>query len=752
MSSPFHSSYTIGFFTTGVELEYSYILFKAVAKVAQEYQVNLVNFLGGSLNPDFSFQQYKYQYQCNVAFNYAHKDVLDGIILASGVLSSFLSDKEYNRFYSEYAPIPMVSLGTAVENMPSVYTDNKAVLKELVSHLITLHGKQNIAFLSGPTSNCDALDRYEGYKEALAENHIPLREDYIQIGDFTPDSAMEAVKVLFDQKQLPIDAIVCSNDSMALTVLSELQKRGIQVPEEVAITGFDNIHSSTYCVPSLSTVEQPLEEFARCAFKLLFDCIQGKSAQNQLVPCKMIIRESCGCNFSSIAPLKGPITTLAEANLLADSFLNHCTYFLPTHTLPIFKEFLIKIYSLLFVLPSEIPTQNELMTSFLKCKNTLSPSLHTTLNLKHLLTSLKRDLLSRCLDLNVANSISHLFADLIDYLFNNALKYYGHKTDKLTTNFAFIRQILLTITHNIHDKRLQLSSITNGLIDCGIHTCLIYLYEQGITHHLTDQWEMPEHLFLYMGYVDKKVIDTTTKLPILTPKEIVTYGLTERNRNYISFIHPIFFGNEQLGMIVLELPSDNYNLIETLTVELGCALKLSSIFMIQKNTENKLETLSQTDELTGLLNRRGFFNKAIKRYQLSLLEKQSGIVFYADMDGLKHINDTWGHSEGDLAIIAMSTIFNKVFTASDDIIARMGGDEFIMLCLNRTPEYIQEVETQIESLCKDYNATHDKPYHFSISIGSVPFTSDSTLTLEELLSAADKKLYHIKKLKKTRLP
>lgn len=93
-----HPVYTIGFFTTGVELEYSTILFQAVSKIAKEYQVNLVNFLGGSLNPDFSFQQYKHQYQCNVAFDYANQEVLDGIILASGVLSSFLSLRNIDAF------------------------------------------------------------------------------------------------------------------------------------------------------------------------------------------------------------------------------------------------------------------------------------------------------------------------------------------------------------------------------------------------------------------------------------------------------------------------------------------------------------------------------------------------------------------------------------------------------------------------------------------------------------------------------
>ncbi len=747
MNNLIHPTYTIGFFTAGVELEYSYMLFKAASKVAQEYHVNLVNFLGGSLNPNFSFQQYKYQYQCNVAFNYATQDALDGIILASGVLSSFLSSTEYNRFYSQYAPLPMVSLGAIVDGLPSVYTDNTTVLKQLVSHLITTHGKKHIAFLSGPSSNCDALARYKGYKEALLENHIPFREEYIYIGDFTPDSAIKAVKVLIDQKNLPLDAIVCANDSMALTVLSELQKRGIQVPQDISITGFDNIYSSAYCVPSLSTIEQPLEELIRYAFELLFECIEGKVVENKLVPCKIVIRESCGCDFSTTAPIKGEISTYDEAVLLADHFLEPCSYFLSDTVLPIFKSFLIKMYSLLATPVSEKIPSNELIAAFLTCKDALSPSLHSTLNLKHYLTSLKRDLLHRTNNLETIHLISNLFEILTENLFNTSLRCYGYKMDQLTNNLTFIRQVLVTITHNIHDKRLQLASITQYLIACDIHTCLIYLYDESILHNLTDDWKMPPSLSLYMGYVDEQIIDTTTSLPVVTPNEIVTYGLNNSGRTYTSFIHPIFFGNEQLGIIVLELPPENYYLIETLTVELGCALKLSSDFMIQKNTESKLEALSQTDELTGLLNRRGFFKQTLAKYSYLQREKCNGILLYADMDGLKFINDTYGHQEGDLAIKAMSTIFKQIFTNPGDIIARMGGDEFTMLCLGRSIDYVQEVQQQVEILCQEYNKTQNKSYHLSISIGGVIFSPHSNLTLEELLSTADKRLYTIKKMK-----
>ena len=185
--------YTIGFFTTGVELEYSHMLSKVIAKLARENNVNLINFLGGSLNPEFAFNGYKYQYQCNVAFDYACAANIDGIILASGILSSFLKSSEYSRFYSKYSPVPMVSIGTYIQSMPSVYTDNKKAFKDLVNHLILVHGRKKIGFITGPSSNRDAVDRYAGYIEALSENNIPHHPAYIHIGDFTPPCGIAAV-------------------------------------------------------------------------------------------------------------------------------------------------------------------------------------------------------------------------------------------------------------------------------------------------------------------------------------------------------------------------------------------------------------------------------------------------------------------------------------------------------------------------------------------------------------------------------
>ena len=744
--------YTIGFFTTVTNLEYSTLLAGTVTKIAQEKNINLINFLGGSLNPNFTFSQYKYQYQCNVVFNFAHSDHLDGIILASGTLASFLNGADYSNFYSKFKPIPMVSLGVQIPDLPSVYTNNTAIFKELVNHLIHVHNRKNIAFVSGPNSNRDALDRYLGYTSALEENSIPYRPNYIYTGDFTPISVKEAVHTFLDERKLDIDAIVCANDAMALTIMSELKKRNILIPEQIIVTGCDDIPSSAYAVPSLTSVEQSLEQMARSAVSSLLEMIKGNTPKDILLPSRITYRESCGCYTMPYSSLLSTLSSPSKGKSvqLADSFLQKCLPNLSADITSSIRSFVIECYELILQTPNEFKPIQTCVESFFASVEDKLNTIHLALNLKNCMTSLKDDLLHLSQNPVVLRYIDKLLSKISHSLFNYLLDYYTLQSERLNNHFNFTRQFLITITNNISNKEQQLQSIIPSLIEAGITSCLIYLYSKGVTHNLSDEWKMPEDIYLYMGYIKGQIINPDTLPCKVNANEIAFYGFENHKENYTSCIHPIFFGNEQLGVVVFEMNCDNYTLIDNLTVELGCALKLTSSFTAQKQVESKLETLSQTDEMTNLLNRRGFFNFAEDRYAFSLSKHQEGILFYADMDGLKTINDTFGHHEGDFAIIQISRILKKTF-CHHEIIGRIGGDEFVILSTGQSIDYLEEVTQTVDKLCNDFNNSHQKPYKLSISIGGIYYSKDDTDSLEYLLSRADKILYDTKRAKKERL-
>jgi diguanylate cyclase (GGDEF)-like protein len=127
--------------------------------------------------------------------------------------------------------------------------------------------------------------------------------------------------------------------------------------------------------------------------------------------------------------------------------------------------------------------------------------------------------------------------------------------------------------------------------------------------------------------------------------------------------------------------------------------------------------------------------------------KQTALLLYADLDGLKRINDTLGHPEGDRALIDTASLLKKTFRTSD-IIARLGGDEFVVLAID-TSDHAEE--TIIERL-RDYLVTHNlqenRPYQLSISAGMTHFDPDQPCNLDELLERGDKAMYEQKQAKK----
>ncbi|HEY3028013.1 MAG TPA: diguanylate cyclase [Pyrinomonadaceae bacterium] len=180
------------------------------------------------------------------------------------------------------------------------------------------------------------------------------------------------------------------------------------------------------------------------------------------------------------------------------------------------------------------------------------------------------------------------------------------------------------------------------------------------------------------------------------------------------------------------------------------------IFQIQDITERKraeaaLQSVSLVDELTGLYNRRGFLTVA-EQYIAAVHRSGKGlIVLYADLDGLKQINDTLGHMEGDRALMKTAEILKDTFRAAD-IIARLGGDEFTVLATVAQDENADILVTRLNEKLGKYNALGMCAYDLSISMGVAHFDAQETRSIEELLVRADAAMYEDKRNKKLNPP
>jgi len=164
-------------------------------------------------------------------------------------------------------------------------------------------------------------------------------------------------------------------------------------------------------------------------------------------------------------------------------------------------------------------------------------------------------------------------------------------------------------------------------------------------------------------------------------------------------------------------------------------------------TQANLRSLSLTDVLTGLYNRRGFITLGEQALKSARRNKTPLCLFFADVDGLKQINDTFGHKEGDQAILHTAQVLRKTFRDSD-ILSRLGGDEFVILATPDRKTQPEHVMSRLQENLKQHNLGEKKGYQLSLSIGMSQFDPLSATSMEELLAKADEVLYSQKKERK----
>src|SRR5262249_48334922 len=172
------------------------------------------------------------------------------------------------------------------------------------------------------------------------------------------------------------------------------------------------------------------------------------------------------------------------------------------------------------------------------------------------------------------------------------------------------------------------------------------------------------------------------------------------------------------------------------------------IFQIQDITERKraeaaLQSLSLVDELTGLYNRRGFLAVSEQSLAEIRLNDKVPVIVYADLDGLKEINDSLGHHEGDRALATAAEILKESFRSSG-VVARIGGDEFVVLAGVAPDESPESLSMRLQENFDASNALRTRPYNLSLSVGIAHFEDEKNHTIEELMAQADQAMYEDK--------
>lgn len=225
-----------------------------------------------------------------------YTDNYDGFIVFTGTIMNEYSKNQIESMFNELRSLPVVSISIPINNVPAILIDNKKGIKELIKHLIKDHGCRKIAFIKGKNGNSEVKDRFDAYCTVLKENSLQINNSLIIDGKFGEKWGREAVDILTRKRKAEFDAVVCSDDLIAIGVIDALKNNGISVPDDVKVTGFDDIETAKYKTPALTTVRQPLFKQGYYGLKKLIDLINHQSGNgNTILDTEVIIRESCGC-------------------------------------------------------------------------------------------------------------------------------------------------------------------------------------------------------------------------------------------------------------------------------------------------------------------------------------------------------------------------------------------------------------------------------------------------------------------------
>lgn len=567
----------------------------------------------------------------------------DGIILARETLHEKNMQRRVVERLRE-SGVPVISVGAKTEGMGCIEFDDYHAMSQMVRHVICEHGARKLAYIDGPKEYSDAAKRAQAYRDVLEEEGIPFDSHWFFRGDYSVEAGIYVVSELDRMHRIP-EAIICANDCMAAGAIMELQNRGYRVPEDIIVTGFDNVPVAKDNSPKITTVDCARKTMGYRACEYLMTKT-AKEIQELCVqiPTTQIYSESCGCESEGRDDGRELKRRLIRQTAKTKDYQKR---------------------------------MNEVFNSFMKSKK-----------VKDFIQPVKEfvpGLGTECFYI--------AFRDT-DAFARRMVRSYGEK------------EPLQDAAWNEAEKERYRLPIA---------------YEKGV--------------FSSYGELEPGM---------LLPKECTA------DENVVSFVMPIhyqehFFGYCIIGYCDMVTEAD---LIKQWMLELGNAGESVLKKQILQNITEKLDRMSAFDGLTGLYNRVGFQIQADKYKMYAKSSGRSLYISFIDIDGLKKVNDTYGHHEGDWLIKAIAECLRKA-SREEEVCMRFGGDEFIVLGLENVADGRHlEFEQEFQNHIRQVNESQKREYPVSASIGSYTIDDVEHTNLQIVIERADMEMYLRKKKKK----
>ena len=559
-------------------------MWAGAAQFARQRNVNLIGFAGGILRSRSGFEA-----QGNILFDLVNAQNVDGLIVA-GVLGHYIGAEKLHEFCRRYSDIPIVSLEVPLPGIPSVLLDFYHGMQEVLAHLIEVHGYRRIAFIRSPQESVTGEERYRAYTDSLAEYNIPFDPELVAPGTFFAPSGAAAVKLLLDERKLQFEAIVAANDYMALDAMQALQTRGIRVPEDVAIVGFDDQKEARVVTPPLSTAQLRERELGQKAVEVLLDILKGEEVPEQIMlPTRLVVRQSCAC--PSLA-LKQVVSGTAA-----------------TSDEPVESAGLKRLHDS-FLIESRTRTSGVFLSTLKESLRQAGADGRNMTTWSAFLSTLRRRLLAGLDNLEALTKAEDLLHQAHIMIGESAEREQAHQSMQVEQEFIALRGIGQALIATFDVPELM-DILARELPRIGIPACCLALYEHAAESDeeirpVPFKWSRLMLAYSEDGRFPAEGGERHFPSQTLVPPEM----LADRRRTMI--VEALYFREKQLGFFVFEEGGENIvtrtaHLLGTpgenpLRGEISSALQ--GALLVQQIQAHADEILQYRDHLEELVNKR----------------------------------------------------------------------------------------------------------------------------------------------------
>lgn len=727
----------LGLLADGYDFEFQVRVLVAAERAARKLGLDFIAVSGGVLG--IAARDPK-----RFVYDFIGPDSVDALLICTHTIGHHSTLAELGDFVGRFSAVPRVCLGVALPGVTTMLVDNEMGMHDVVEHLLDGHGFRRIAFVAGPTGSEEAQARYRGYLRALAERKLEVNPRCVVSGSFTRESGARAVAMLFGERGLApasIDAIVCADDLMALGGLEELDRRGINVPRQIALTGFDDTEFARYARVPLTTVRQPIDEQVRAAVAVLAAAVRGAEGRTQALTfaTEFVRRRSCGCPMRHREPVPPCVAEGTTADFSA--------------TLRAQRDAIVRELGRAahegwgavgggwedrmidsFLLQLDNPAQD----SFLDCVEGICYELLR----RGGEVGLARDALVVFRRNVIACASEPAVRARIDDLVREALLV---ASDLAAVAQSRLRSALLDRTTVLAEATAALLAAPDvhalaetavaHLPGLGIHAGVIALF--------TEPGKVSEELETALVFTE----EGRQHAPVRYRAKLLAPGDFLDGRSVV--VEPLGFRGECLGLALFDYGASDSMIYEDLRLVLGAALKGAQLIRVVEQSRKEVEALAVTDPLTGLYNRRHLVRRLESEFARARRHMRSLSLIVVDLDGFKQVNDRLGHDVGDRVLLRVAERLRRSLREFDTV-ARYGGDEFVILLPETDGAQARAAAERIRQSV--IGEPVDEPATVGATFGVATF--DPTLSAfdqEELLRRADRALLVGKRAGKGRI-